>query len=200
MLTQRQTEVFDFIREEQTRTGRVPSTREIQTHFGYASQTSVVDILRALEKKGVINRDPARKGVLQIAGFSIRKIIHIPLFGSIPAGLPAHQVQEPDESLAVDLEWLQLPRGSKVFALKVTGDSMVGAGIFHGDTVVLKHKEPRHGHIVAALIDGEVTLKRYLVENGQPYLKAENPAYPDLLPAQELIIQGVQIALFRLNQ
>jgi len=81
--------------------------------------------------------------------------------------------------------------------LRVRGDSMIDAGILPGDTVVLEQREPRPGDIVAALIDGEVTLKRYLLQHGQPYLKAENPAYPDLVPVRELLIQGVQVALFR---
>jgi repressor LexA len=63
--------------------------------------------------------------------------------------------------------------------------------------VILEFKEPRNKDIVAALIDGETTLKRYVVQRGKPFLRAENPKYPDLIPAQELVIQGVMIALFR---
>ena len=74
---------------------------------------------------------------------------------------------------------------------------MINAGILNGDTVVLEQKEPHNGDIVAALIDGETTLKRYVTQQGHPWLKAENPLYPDLIPARELVIQGVQIALFR---
>ena len=74
---------------------------------------------------------------------------------------------------------------------------MVNAGIHEGDTVILEFKEPRNNDIVAALIDGETTLKRYLSQQGKPFLRAENPKYPDLIPARELVIQGVMIALFR---
>jgi repressor LexA len=74
---------------------------------------------------------------------------------------------------------------------------MINAHICDGDTVILEFREPRKGDIVAALIDGETTLKRYFVERGKPYLHAENPDYPDLIPARELIIQGVLIALLR---
>jgi repressor LexA len=80
----------------------------------------------------------------------------------------------------------------------VAGDSMMGRHILDGDIVVLEHgPEPRHGDIVAALIDGESTLKTFLRKSGKPYLKAENPKYPDLIPAQELMIQGVFKALIR---
>ena len=74
---------------------------------------------------------------------------------------------------------------------------MTGAGILSGDVVVLEFREPRNGEVVAALIDGETTLKRYVVQRGKPFLKAENPRFPNLIPAQELVIQGVQVALLR---
>ena len=75
---------------------------------------------------------------------------------------------------------------------------MIGAGILSGDFVVLEFREPRNGEVVAALIDGETTLKRYVVQRGKPFLKAENPRFPNLIPAQELVIQGVQVGLLRL--
>lgn len=74
---------------------------------------------------------------------------------------------------------------------------MIDAHICHGDTVILEVREPRKGDIVAALIDGETTLKRYLVENGKPFLRAENADFPDLIPARELVIQGVLVGLLR---
>ncbi len=75
---------------------------------------------------------------------------------------------------------------------------MIGRHILDGDFVILEHgPEPRSGQIVAALIDGESTLKSYVVKGGKPYLRAENPKYPNLIPAQELMIQGVLKALIR---
>ena len=73
----------------------------------------------------------------------------------------------------------------------------VDAHICDGDTAVLEFREPRKGDIVAALIDGETTLKRFVVKNGKPFLKAENESYPDLIPAQELVVQGVLVAIVR---
>jgi repressor LexA len=82
--------------------------------------------------------------------------------------------------------------------LRVQGDSMIGAHIIDGDIVILEDsKEVQNGDIVAALIDGETTLKRYVMEHGRPYLKAENPRYPNLIPARELKIQGVMVSLVR---
>ena len=75
---------------------------------------------------------------------------------------------------------------------------MINAGIHEGDVVILDfEREAKNRDIVAALIDGDSTLKRYVVQRGRPFLKAENPAYPTLIPAQELVIQGVMVALFR---
>ena len=98
----------------------------------------------------------------------------------------------------MDIESIGFRPTRNTFALRVTGDSMIGRHILDGDVVVLEHgPEPRHGDIVAALIDGESTLKTFLQRSGKPYLKAENEKYPDLLPAQELMIQGVFKALIR---
>lgn len=198
MLTSRQQEILDFVLDSQRQNGVTPSTREIQEHFGFASQNAVMDHLRALERKGVLKRPPGKVRAL-VASSSLGRapILDIPIFGVIPAGLPADQQQEPDGCVSVDMETLRLPKGARVFALKVRGDSMIGAGILQGDVVVLEFKEAQSGDIVAALIDGETTLKRYVVQRGKPFLKAENPKYPDLIPARELVIQGVQVALLR---
>ena len=98
----------------------------------------------------------------------------------------------------MDVESIGFKPTRNTFALRVTGDSMIGRHILDGDVVVLEHgPEPRNGQIVAALIDRESTLKTYVVKGGKPYLKAENPKYPNLIPAQELVIQGVVKALIR---
>ena len=75
---------------------------------------------------------------------------------------------------------------------------MIGKHILHGDVVVIEHgKEPKPGDVVAALIDGQSTLKTFLMQRGRPFLRAENPKFPDLIPAAELVIQGVMVALIR---
>ena len=198
MLTDRQQEIFDFIRKQQQMRGLMPSIAEMQEHFGFASQTAVVNHLQALIRKGVLRREPnTARGLVFTDEYRDRPMIEIPIYGAIPAGLPADERQQPDGCVSVDVETLRLPKGARVFALKVRGDSMTGAGILSGDIVVLEFKEAKSGDIVAALIDGETTLKRYVVQRGKPFLKAENPRYTNLIPAQELVIQGVQIALLR---
>ena len=198
MLTKRQREVLDFIRQQQRIHGFTPSTREIQQHFGFASQTAVIGHLDALERKGALQRQPGRARSLALTDeYRDRPMIQIPIYGTIPAGLPDDERQQADGCVSVDVETLCLPKGARVFALKVRGDSMNGAGILPGDIVVLEFREAKNGEIVAALIDGETTLKRYVVQRGKPFLQAENPDFPNLTPAQELVIQGVQIALLR---
>jgi repressor LexA len=197
-LTARQQEVLDFIRRQQQLTGFPPSSREIQTHFGFQSQTAAMNHLRALQRKGVINRTPGKARSAVDPSFRFLPGLRpIPLLGQIPAGLPTETSEWRGSELGVDLAAFGVESRAEVFAVKVRGDSMIGAQIADGDTVLLQKRVPKNGEIVAALIDGESTLKRYLLNHGEPFLKAENPLYPDLLPAAELVVQGVMIGLLR---
>jgi len=197
-LTVRQQEVLDFIAESLTQTGIMPSTREIQEHFGFASQTAAVNHLRALEKRGVIQRSAGKaRATVLTSHLERERIIDVPLYGQIAAGYPETAQQENDGVVSIDAASAGIAKGKRVFALKVSGDSMTGAGINPGDLVILEHREPQNGSVVAALIDGETTLKRFIHDHGAPYLKAENPRFPDLIPVRELLIQGVMVALLR---
>ncbi len=124
----------------------------------------------------------------------------IPLLGSIIAGKPEAQEAQVDGCIDIDPTTLRLPKNARTFALKVRGDSMRNAAILEDDIVIMEFREAKHGDIVAALIDGETTLKRFVVQGGMPYLRASNPKYPDLIPARELVIQGVLIALLRFSK
>jgi repressor LexA len=122
----------------------------------------------------------------------------VPIYGEIPAGMATLSEQNIEGRVALDLGSLNASRSGRTFALRVRGDSMIGAHILDGDIVILEDRQTaKNGDIVAALIDGETTLKRYVVERGRPYLKAENPKYPNQIPARELRIQGVMRALVR---
>jgi repressor LexA len=201
MLTKRQQELLDFLRKYHTETGLMPSTREIQHHFGFASQTAAVSHLKALEKKGVIKKLPGKARALVFPEELEREeIVDVPVYGEIAAGMASETEQEQDGCISIDVTSLGIPRNAKTFALRVRGDSMIDAHILSGDCVVLELREPRRGDIVAALIDGETTLKRYVVQDGKPYLQAENDMFPDLIPARELVIQGVMVALLRQGQ
>ncbi|MFO1450535.1 MAG: transcriptional repressor LexA [Opitutaceae bacterium] len=198
-LTDRQRQVLDFIYATLEKQGVAPSLREIQTHFKLASPFGVKRHLDALTAKGALRRLEGKARALLPPLPSTRRglVTDVPLFGTIPAGLPSAKEQEPDRTLSVDTTSLGIRPGTTVYALQVRGDSMIGASILDGDVVFLTPRPPRPRDIVAALIDGESTLKRFLHRDGLPFLRAENPRYPDLLPATELVIQGVMIGLLR---
>ncbi|HAF03018.1 MAG TPA: repressor LexA [Spartobacteria bacterium] len=197
MLTDRQKNVLDFIQREQREKGLTPSTREIQSHFGFASQTSVMQYIAALERKGFLDRH-ARKARALITPVQKVRITDVPIYGQIPAGMSTLTEQTIEGHVSLDTRSANVSKNRGTFALRVHGDSMIGAHIVDGDIVILEDsKEVHNGDIVAALIDGETTLKRYVMERGRPYLKAENPRYPNLIPARELKIQGVMVSLVR---
>ena len=197
MLTHRQKNVLDFIQSEQRGKGITPSTREIQKHFRFASQTSVMQYLAALERKGFLNRH-ARKARALITPVQKVRITDVPIYGQIPAGMSTLSEQTIEGHVSLDARSANVSNNGRIFALRVRGDSMIGAHIVDGDIVILEYrKDVQNGDIVAALIDGETTLKRYVTEHGRPYLKAENPLYPNLVPARELRIQGVLVSLVR---
>ena len=197
MLTPRQKSILDFIQSEQREKGMTPSTREIQSHFGFASQTSVMQYIDTLQRKGFLQRH-ARKARALITPLQRVRITDIPIYGQIPAGMASMTEQSAEGHISLDAANVNASAHARTFALRVRGDSMIEAHILDGDMVILEdRKDAQSGDIVAALIDGETTLKRYVVERGRPYLKAENPRYPDLVPARELRIQGVMISLIR---
>jgi repressor LexA len=197
-LTERQQQVLDFVQGHHRQHGVAPSIREIQAHFGLASPFGIQRHLDALTEKGALRRlEGKARGILPQSHPRRGGLAEIPLFGIIPAGLPVEAEQEPDSYISVDTATLGVRPNAKLFALRVRGDSMINANIVDRDIVFLTPREPRPQDIVAALIDGESTLKRYLVQRGRPFLRAENPRYPDLLPVNELFIQGVMIGLLR---
>lgn len=207
-LTTRQEEILGFIQQHFREQSCWPSIREIQRHFNFKSTNAVMGHLRALEKKNCISRVPGQArtfrlmhedGGTQTAAEVQENVISLPIYGAIPAGYP--DGVEPAGvigRLQIDMETAGVRRNRRAFALKVRGESMIEAGIYDGDIVIIEPLVARSGDIVAALIDGETTLKRFIQQPGQPpYLKAENPDYPDLHPASELIIQGVVKSVVR---
>jgi repressor LexA len=200
-LTSRQQQVLDFIVSSQQAQGVPPSLREIAGHFRFRSMTAAADHVRALRRKGFLEGQPRQARSLR-ATSPLQHLRHpiadIPLYGTIPAGFAADRRQEPAGCVSIDVESLGIKPTARTFALEVRGESMIGRHIMDGDLVVLEHGvTPHPGDVVAALIDNESTLKTFAIENGRPFLRAENPLFPKLFPAGELVIQGVMIALIR---
>ncbi|MBI4836389.1 MAG: repressor LexA [Candidatus Abawacabacteria bacterium] len=199
-LTSRQQELLDYVREYQLQFGASPTLKEIRMFLGVSSDNGILKHLIALEKKGAITRSKRARGIEMLP--EIRDKMHrkaditLPMYGSVPAGVATLEEQVPDTWVSVAENLVNDPESC--YLLKVRGDSMTGAGILPGDTVVVNFRhEAKGGDIVVALIDGESTVKRLVREGKYAYLKAENPAYQDLHPVSELSIQGTVTALLR---
>ena len=200
-LTAAQKRVLEFIEVELGASRPIPTLREIAAKFGFRGHRAAASHLDALKRKGFLASEPGKARSLRVTSplAKLRNpIVDIPLYGSIHAGFASDREQQPDGCVSVDVESLGFKPTRNTFALRVSGDSMIGKHICDGDIGVFEHgPEPRSGQIVAALIDRKNTLKTFLVKNGKPFLKAENPKYPDLIPSEELVIQGVLRALIR---
>jgi repressor LexA len=201
-LSKQQDAVHKFIVSE-LRAGRpCPTHREIASHFGFASSYAAACHVKALVKKGTLTAARGKARALQLAevfpGVRRPATAEIPLFGSIPAGFAEDREQEPDGCVVVDITSIGFKPTRNTFCVRVVGDSMIGRFICDGDIVILEHgQEPRNGEIVAALIDRKTTLKTFVQRGNKRYLKAENPKYPNLVPSDELVIQGVYKGLIR---
>ena len=201
-LTLRQQQILEFIQSSQLDQGVVPTLREIARQFGFRSMTAAADHVRALRKKGYLVHHPRLARSHSVVPLrqqpAHRPLVNVPLYGSIAAGFADERQQEAGRSVSVDLESLGLRPSAQIFALEVRGDSMIGRHIVDGDIAILdRGRTPKADDVVAALIDRESTLKTLVIEEGRPFLRAENPNYPDLFPAHELLIQGVLVALVR---
>ncbi|KAF0096087.1 MAG: repressor LexA [Puniceicoccaceae bacterium 5H] len=206
-LTYRQQEVLGYIQVHMKDHGTWPSFREIEQHFGFKSTNAVMGHIKALERKGYISRVPGQARTFRInlaldeeeRPEEAEDVIEIPIYGHIAAGYP-DGVEPAGEigRLQIDVESAGIRRSRRCFALKVRGESMIDVGILDGDTVIIEQAPPRHNDIVAALIDGETTLKRFISLPGKaPYLKAENKNYPALFPVSELVVQGIAKSVVR---
>jgi repressor LexA len=204
-LTLRQRKVLDVIRDWLDRFGYPPSVREIGEAVGLTSTSSVAHQLRALERKGFLRRDPNRPravGVLPteiVTGLdpaSKPTPAYVPMLGRIAAGGPI-LAEEAIEDV------FPLPRDlvgeGEVFLLKVVGDSMVDAAITDGDWVVVRQQPTAdNGDVVAAMIDGEATVKTFKRKDGHVWLMPHNPAYEPILGDEATILGKVTAVLRRL--
>ncbi len=182
--------------EERDRGGLAPPTyREIAENLGFRSTNAASELVAKLESGGRIVRDPKNARSIRLVKVACTGI---PVWGVVTAGFPDSTESSGTEYLGLDPLIFGIARSECAFALKVRGDSMIGRHLAPGDLVILERDvRPKHNDIVAALIDRETTLKTLIIEGGHAFLRAENPAYPDLLPAEELIIQGVAKGVIR---
>ena len=213
-LTKRQKMVLNFIIDHIEDEGYPPTIREIGDHLGIRSTNGVNDHLKALERKGYLERQDAKsralKPLLTAEGeclieaannvVEFEDIYSIPVVGRIAAGLPISAIENTTETL--HLGQGLIGRHDDVFGLVVKGESMIEDGIFDGDYIFVKRQEDaRDGEIVAAMVDGEATVKRIYREGNRVRLQPSNssmdPIYVHAEEARETVIIGKVVGVFR---
>ena len=179
-MTDRQREVLDFIRTFGERHGVPPTVREIGERFGFTARAAF-DHLRALERKGMLERRVTGKRASRTLILPSHKGARrpepagIPVVGRIAAGAPITAVENHEDTIPLRPDWLGTG-GQDVFALRVRGESMIGAHIVDGDLVLVRKQETAgSGDIVAAMVDGEATVKRFGREGAAVVLRPEHP-------------------------
>lgn len=202
MITEKQQAVLEFIEKYQMEFGKSPTLREMREHFGVSSDNSILKHLNALQEKGYLNKDDTPRGIGLLQKVkdkleAVSNMTRIPLLGTIPAGGPVFSEEHVMDYFEVGNDLLKKPQGS--FALRVSGLSMINAGILEGDFVIANQAmKPKDGDVVIALVDGKNTVKRYRTKGGQVWLQAENPEYNDIEPTEFLEVQGVVTAVIRM--
>ena len=198
-LTPHQRTVLNYIGEFQHKRGYSPSLSDLAMAFNVRSKNAVAKVVNALVREKYLEKDPkGRIKIIDINEPSEEKYqaMVLPLFGPISAGFAA-PVEEQAEEL-VTLDNYLVNNRNKTFLLRVKGDSMIDAGIFEGDLVIVERdREPKPEEIVVAILDGEFTLKRLKRQKGKYYLQAENPNYPDMYALEELKVAGVVTSTIR---
>lgn len=196
ILTDKQKKVLDFVKSYAQEHGYPPTFREIGEHFGFGWPASRQH-LKAIERKGFIRMTPSTSRGIEILGGpgpSLGRMI--PVVGKVRAGQPILAYQDIDSHIFVDAT---LFPAEDAFSLKVTGDSMIEAGIYNGDYVVIKPQQTiRSGEIGIVLIGEEATVKRVFMDNSQVTLKPENSTMePVTYKAEEVSIMGKVLGVIR---
>lgn len=170
-----QSEIYDFIRSEVINKGYPPSVREICKKVGLSSTSTVHGHLSRLEKKGLIRRDPTKPRAIELIKdpVSKREMIDIPIVGKVQAGQPILAVENIEDYLTIPLNFVK--NSNELFILKISGESMIEAGIYDGDLAIIeKTSYAQNGDIVVALIENDATIKRFFKEKDKIRLQPEN--------------------------
>jgi repressor LexA len=201
-LTKKQNEILDFMKEYIANHGFPPTIREIGAALGVSSPATIHAHLNNLEKKGAIKKDGSKNRAIEL--LVDNEYIHplneltveVPLLGKITAGSPIEAIEQPDEYFA--LPSYLIPKEKEVFTLKVSGTSMINAGILDGDIVIVERcNVARNGQIVVAMTnENEVTLKTFYKESNYFRLQPENDTMEPII-LNDVTILGKAIGLYR---
>lgn len=198
-ITAKQQEILEYIKETILKKGYPPAVREICEAVHLKSTSSVHSHLETLEKNGYIRRDPTKPRTIEIIddcfNLSRREVVNVPLIGTVAAGQPLLAEENIENYFPVPVEMLP---NNQTFMLRVKGESMINAGIFDGDQIIVEEQNTAHnGEIVVALLDDSATVKRFYKENGHYRLQPENDALDPII-VNEVTILGKVIGLLRM--
>jgi len=200
MLTQKkdkQTEIYNYLKDQVQLKGYPPSVREICEAVGLKSTSTVHGHLERLEKKGYIRRDPTKPRAIELLKDTVarKELIDIPIIGKITAGIPILAVENIEDTFTIPLNFTKTT--NELFMLKVSGSSMIEAGILDGDLAIIeKINTAKNGAIVVALIENEATIKRFFKEKGHIRLQPENSTMSPII-VDDCAILGVLVGIYR---
>lgn len=199
-LSNRQKAILDYIKQEVKDKGYPPSVREIGEAVGLASSSTVHGHLERLEKKGLIRRDPTKPRAIEILEDSnvidfVAPVVHIPILGKVTAGQPITAVENIEDYFPLPASWAD---SDETYMLVIQGDSMIDAGIYDGDHVLVRQQSTaNNGDIVVAMNeDHEATVKRFYKEKDHFRLQPENSSMKPII-LREVTILGKVIGLYR---
>ncbi|GAE89956.1 transcriptional repressor LexA [Acetivibrio straminisolvens] len=207
-INEKQQKILDFLNEQIEKNGYPPSVREICNAVGFKSTSTVHSYLEKLRKEGLIKKDPSKPRALKVINnkkntkanepknaYSGKELVEVPIIGKVTAGQPILAVENIEDTFPLPLDFVQ---NSTTFMLRVQGDSMIEAGIFDNDYILVKQQSTaNNGDIVVALIDDEATVKTFYKEKGFIRLQPENKFYDPIIVRDNLSILGKVIGVFR---
>ena len=198
-ISAKQQEILEYIKSQLLAKGYPPSVREICEAVHLKSTSSVHSHLETLEKNGYIRRDPTKPRAIEIIddNFNLtrREVVNVPIIGQVAAGQPLLAVENIENYFPIPTEFMP---NAETFMLKVKGDSMINAGIFNGDKILVqKQSDAQNGDIVVALVDDSATVKTFYKEDGHFRLQPENDTMDPII-VNECSILGKVFGVFRL--
>ena len=189
-ITEKQSQILEYIKSEILNKGYPPSVRDICQAVNLKSTSSVHSHLETLEKNGYIRRDPTKPRTIEIIddNFNLvrREVVNVPMVGTVAAGQPILAIENIDNYFPIPSEYMP---NEETFMLKVKGESMINAGILDGDNILVKRQNTaKNGDMVVALVEDSATVKTFYKENGHIRLQPENDYMdPIILPDVEII-------------
>ena len=197
-ISSKQKEILEYIKQEILNKGYPPAVREICEAVNLKSTSSVHSHLETLEKNGYIRRDPTKPRAIEIIDDSFnltrREVVNVPMVGSVAAGQPILAVENITSYFPIPAEFMP---NAESFMLRVKGESMINAGIFDGDNVLVKRQSTAsNGDIVVALVDDSATVKTFYKEDGYYRLQPENDSMDPII-VKECSILGKVFGIMR---